>query len=745
MIVLEAVRLKDYMLYGSTSLPLASGRAGAPPITAIRGYNEHGKTSLFRSLQWLAFGEKTLPDPKDVRPRSADGVVETRGELEFSIHQPNGMVVHYRIVRVLITDDDGIIGSREHLEQLDGSSWIVEADDRLREIKRQHFPPELHDLLFMDKDKPEEFAGGDEARPDRNAMRRSVTTAIDQLLGLEVLKKVAEKTKAARGQLADRLSGVFDTAEHDALRKAAEDAATALEGARTKVDELRPTLAELQGELEDRQAEREEAADDLKELDGIRSRLSEARAEETDLKAKKAEWQRQLSTSLLHEGAWAGCFSDVVVPVLSALKEQHRQGVIPRAQLPLLRNLLDPASNPDQKCICGETRLSGDVRARLEALVERNTRAAGSSELLERFRADLQRSAEQALGRHEDWRTDFTTAMTNYQEVVVALNHAQEKVRELRGEEKEAIEGGGHMNISSLDQLIGSLGTQIEQKRRQLADVISHIDGTPDSEGRVPASKETLPSRKLAADRRLSNFEKRKTEARIDVYARDAADALGLCFAEAATAIRTRQVPMVSATMADLFAEITNNYADVGELPEAEPTGRTARVGIRAVPNTATFELFAEDDRGRDKPLHQLNGASRRALALSFLLALFEHSGTSVPLVADSLLHSLAGTVKSRLIGRIAKQTHQCILMYTHDDALNEDARRELQDASSVTYTLTNQARPQELVNRTQPLLARDSLITVCDCGPAYVCDVCDMRDSRDIGRLEKRDSKVLN
>ena len=49
-----------------------------------------------------------------------------------------------------------------------------------------------------------------------------------------------------------------------------------------------------------------------------------------------------------------------------------------------------------------------------------------------------------------------------------------------------------------------------------------------------------------------------------------------------------------------------------------------AEVGLRRVPDSNHFEIYALNARGRAMPPVEINGASRRVLALSFVLALCE-------------------------------------------------------------------------------------------------------------------------
>ena len=94
-----------------------------------------------------------------------------------------------------------------------------------------------------------------------------------------------------------------------------------------------------------------------------------------------------------------------------------------------------------------------------------------------------------------------------------------------------------------------------------------------------------------------------------------------------------------------------------------------AKVGLRSLQGTpGEYEIFALNSRDRSMPPTEINGASRRILALSFVLGLCKVSRTLAPLVADSLLNFMSGSVRTNTLGVTAETASQPILLLTGSD-----------------------------------------------------------------------------
>ena len=117
-----------------------------------------------------------------------------------------------------------------------------------------------------------------------------------------------------------------------------------------------------------------------------------------------------------------------------------------------------------------------------------------------------------------------------------------------------------------------------------------------------------------------------------------------------------------------------------------------AQVGLRPLEDTsAEYEIFAHNSRGRSMPPTEINGASRRILALSFVLGLCKVSRTVAPLIADSLLNFTSGSVRTNTLRVTAETASQPILLLTGSDMESQNEIGLVDRYAGATYTLTGQ------------------------------------------------------
>jgi DNA sulfur modification protein DndD len=128
-----------------------------------------------------------------------------------------------------------------------------------------------------------------------------------------------------------------------------------------------------------------------------------------------------------------------------------------------------------------------------------------------------------------------------------------------------------------------------------------------------------------------------------------------------------------------------------------------------------------------------LNGASRRALTISFVLALTEISGVEGPNVIDTPLGMMAGFVKSEVVRTAADNSSQLILFLTHDEIKGcEDI---LDERAVVAATLTNPAHYPRILKNDPG--TREAVILQCKCDHRAVCTICDRYESSTQAKAE--------
>ena len=165
-----------------------------------------------------------------------------------------------------------------------------------------------------------------------------------------------------------------------------------------------------------------------------------------------------------------------------------------------------------------------------------------------------------------------------------------------------------------------------------------------------------------------------------------------------------------------------------------------ARVGLRPVEDSpAEYEIFALNSRGRSMPPTEINGASRRILALSFVLGLCKVSRTRAPLVADSLLNFMSGSVRSNTLRITAQTASQPMLLLTGSDLESHNEIDLVDRYAGATYTLTGQWQHVGQGGDVVRLTDDRQVSLLCDCGPRQYCDVCERRGQAKDSRWSRR------
>ena len=134
--------------------------------------------------------------------------------------------------------------------------------------------------------------------------------------------------------------------------------------------------------------------------------------------------------------------------------------------------------------------------------------------------------------------------------------------------------------------------------------------------------------------------------------------------------------------------------------------------------------VYGPNDRTLN-PDRDLNGASRRALTLAFILALTKVSEVEAPNVIDTPLGMTSGFVKHSILRTAVRESTQLILFLTHDEIAG--CEEILDEYAGLVFTLTNPVHyPRMLVN--DPGVAERRVVR-CECDHRSECQFCMRRE----------------
>ena len=745
MLLVRRIEITNFVCFDHIEIMPSTNRKR--PLTVIRAENGSGKTTLLRAIRWGMYGEKGLPgNPTHFSLHPAQWEPDSTGiDTEVSIlFETDGSSrnhlegaassTEYQLRRSVTTlkkepthrEDRDFRRANEEaqllIKQHDGS-WIPHEHGVDRVIE-ELLPLALQDFFVMDADQAADFVGGSENKViQRRDVIAKTSFAVRSLLGLEIFETATERVRTlARefGRAATRAAGSKELNEKQA-----------------DLDQLHRRLTELNEKLQNGRHEKADIDDRLVRergrLEALIGSLGahdelKERLKENEQRFKRANEERRRAARLLSGELSAiellsSLASREIAHVRNVLQPLYDDGSIPIRHLAFVQSLLE-----NGRCVCGQ-----DLSSQSE------------------YREHIEHMVEQSSGKEE--RANFLA------QVLHAANafHRYEGGEEWEGrcEDREG-------TIADLDGEIDNLS----QTKRDIDAKLDAIDNeeVENTRGRIDMLEKRLAQveRELASEqetfgqlRKNSNQlegllraeQRRQAQARdLETY-EETASALVQILEQAYARIRDDQVRELSAEMNTLFAQMAANVVDDAEVEEDRHKATLrmiAKVGLRRLADApGEYEIFALNKRGRSMPPTEINGASRRILALSFVLALCRVSRTLAPLVADSLLNFMSGSVRSNTLRITAETANQPILLLTGSDLESQSEVDLVERFAGATYTLTGQwqhtAHGGDVVNQ----MDERQVSLLCECGPREFCIVCERNGQANNPRWTQRQTRA--
>ena len=700
------------------------------PLTVIRAENGSGKTTLLRAIRWGMYSEEGLPGnashfslhPPGWEPDEVG--IETKVSILFETdgssrnHQegkPETTV--YELRRSVTTvarkstnrDEPDFRRINEDAQLLvnerDGS-WRP-YEEGVERVIEELLPSDLQDFFVMDADEAADFVGGSENKViDRRTVIAKTSSAVRALLGLDIFDKATDRVRTISqefGRAATRAAG----------SKALSEKQADLERQRTKWKELNKKLESNRlekADIDDRLVRARGKLEALVGNLGAHDQLIERQKENED-RRKRADNDRRIAVGALSSEVasieiLAALADREVAHVRNLLQPLYDDGSIPIRHLPFVQSLLEKGT-----CVCGQDLTSqGEHRLHVQHIVEQSS----GKEEKANYLAQVLHAAN-TLHRHregEEWESrcaERGRAVADLDEEISNLTQAKrgidDKLDDIRDKPVESIRN--------------EIGMLEEQSGRIERDIVS-------DQGTVDELRKSI--NQLDGIIRLE--QRREKEARdLETY-QETSDGLVQILEQAYARIRDDQVRELSSEMNTLFAKMAANVVDDEELEDDRHKATLrmiAKVGLRALEGTpGEYEIFALNSRGRSMPPTEINGASRRILALSFVLGLCKVSRTLAPLVADSLLNFMSGSVRTNTLRITAGTASQPILLLTGSDLESQNEVDLVARYAGASYTLTGQwqhtGQGGDVVNQTD---ARQ-ISLICRCGPREFCNVCE-------------------
>ena len=692
--------IENFRLLRDVTFEFATG--ATRNVTVIRAANESGKTTLLTALQWGLFGDSALPDfgagyrlsPLDI-PGDASVAVPVSVEIDYEVPTRTGHVQQYRIIRSALETPrpDGTWDRNRAKVRLinftpSGTTPLENPEAHIR----PHLPNDLREVFFTDGDRALSFIEGSRA----DQVKR-VEGAIQSLLGFETVERARDHAQQVGSVLNRRVRK--DLGSRDELQNITD-----------KLASLEQRLPLLEADIKDSK----EAMDRLEDLEHEADKtLTEAlrQGNKDELVRNLANTKRKRETAQ-REAAQAArdhanlfrsellakhLVSEPFAKARAILETLHNQRQIPSQTIPVLEDRLDHAS-----CICGESLDDASPggrrrRAHVAGLIEESRAADENREKL----TALYYSSQDLLRPPVDrtWADD-------YDDVFQRRVRANKRANDYGGEEADLDAQIGQLPDVDIRQLRAARDryrAQAKDEQAKLFRLTASRDAAREETQRAESQRAKLLSRdekgmKIAAELQVAKDLEHLLEKTLDT-------------------MRTRELEQVSDRMNALFLDMIG--ADAAE-----------KAIIRRAAITPDFRIVVSGpyDQPLD-PSQDLNGASRRALTIAFILALAQVSEVEAPNVIDTPLGMMSGYVKQAVLQHASQHSGQLVLMLTHSE-INE-CEDILDRRVGRIYTLTNPAHyPRILINDPG---TEDSRLLVCDCDHRSHCSVCERREAPEL------------
>ena len=684
------------------------------PLTVIRAENETGKTTILNALQWILFGEEGLPTggagyriiPIDwdiSKSKAADIIAELEFEHTFERRDGKGGWLESTDVYLARRSATELLEGPETWRRFDESFQLFRKGDSGYTpekggelVIRQIMGSNLKDLFFTDGDRALSFITAEVPIGEK---RKMVQRAIRDMLGFELLENSRYHVNRALTQVRSQVKEFAGSEEITNIEE--------------RIVQLESRESENERRLSEISEEINQVDDDIRMIEQkLEKALEKGNQEEliSQMQARQAELSRARSHlekvrkdhSDLFRVEPLGQFllSDYISKASNILDDLKARGKIPRTAIPILRERLDLG-----ECICGESLEPGTKRYQhIENLIVQQESASDVDDRLTELRYIASQKLVQLNDPESSWMKKVKSLIETRDDVERHIENLESEVKALEAKIEQLPETDvGFLKEQRKERLALRESLVLEQNRRQ-------------------ADRDRLAQEKKSANDQLNALlsqqkKYQKVKCRLDAT-NDILDVIVTSY----KAIEENEIPRVCSSMNQYFLGMIQADLEHSIIRRADVT------------SAYDIAVYGPEDRRLDTDI-DLNGASRRALTMAFILALTEVSGVKAPNVIDTPLGMMSGIVKQSVLRIAVNHTAQLVLFLTRDEI--SGCQDIIDQYAGTVFTLSNSSHyPKQLVNDPGGSFSR---MIHCDCNHHQYCRVCErIGDSGNLG-LNKR------
>lgn len=697
MIQIRRARFQNFRLLRDVELEFSTDFA--KPLTVVRAENDTGKTTLLNGLTWALFGDSALPGartafrlhPIDWDATTDGPTVPIKVTVEFAaVDEETDSEVLFELER---SSRERLVGDADFepaaatITLLRHTNAGVEPVDSPTAVIESLLPASLRDVFFIDGDRALAFI---EATDEQRVKRERVARAVRALLGLDLLEEAERHVDHARRDAVSairRLGAGTDVERLVETRQRLEEEQT----------NLKEELSSLQvdrdaTELRHRKADKRlkealaSGAGAQREL-GVRLEKAEAQldAERKQEVSQLAAHRRLLNSPSLSVALAPG----PVAKAAAILADLEERKVIPSTLPTVIEDRLARG-----ECICGAPLTEGTKeRTHLEEVLEEARHIDESKDLLRSLNDGVKRTLRD-LESEDSWNERLRQSQANIQRCIQRQHELEAEVADLRAQ----IRGIKETNLEELERVVG-------QEEKEVKRLHSEI-------GRAEQRIRQLDSELRDVDRERSVLERKNAKVRSGVANETAAKDVLAVIRSTIGVLQGETLDEVSEKMNEIFMAMIVADDEAGSV-------------VRKAVLTRDHDIVVMGPGGRTiDPDIDLNGASRRALTLAFILALVKVSGVKAPNIIDTPLGMMGIEVRQAVLRYAATHSSQLVMFLTGSEIMGVEEL--LDEYAGQSYTFSNAAHyPTKLLN--DPGTSHMETL-VCPCNHRQTCDLCRRR-----------------
>ena len=694
---------KNYRLLRDVTMEFSTD--AKKKLTVIRADNGTGKTTAMSGLIWGLYGSKVVKEKIyplslfEAGERSIDIEVQIQFEAESVLTKQGKTIVEnktYKLTRKCTEKVD-----------LDGSKFSRTADNvRLYEclpegdqpklqseidmIIERSLPRHLKDIYFTDGDKALTFI---ESTASEGEKRKRVRTAIESLLSMRELEAVIKNLRAVKlayarkidkSDYVKKLIEVEESIDNNELWIS--DAEKEIEGNIEQKVEAEEHISSTKKRIEEqlKLGDKVALSNEIKDLERQQKRALDLKSESIKSLCKLLN-SNDLASSLI---------SSKLAPAIEMLNDMKARDNFPKQFIPVLNDILGRG-----ECLCGEdvsleTADGKKKRVYIESVIE----DCREVDLLNSRASDLYYASDKyTLSKGESsWKSEYDSLTKQY-----FTADASQRSNAATLQKKQAIVDD--INDDVLRELREFQKTnELKLQGLNNAITLAQSEISRFSEKNVGLKKELETYSLKVGKKNDAGGKHSLTEELIKIYT------------SVFERIKNQELEKVSAQMNNIFLSMIGGDSNI------DPKGMIRRSEL-----TKDFDIkvFGPNDQPLN-PDTELNGASRRAISLSFILALTKVSNVEAANVIDTPLGMTSGLVKASILKNLVEQGSQIIMFLTFDEIKGVEPLLDEYTGSSMTMSFSGHF-PRMLANKP----AHDGETNICKCSHRECCNVCERID----------------